>query len=312
VALVTRFNGRRGVVCRADQSLSGHVDVFRRWRAAIVLALCCGAAVSGLFAQETSHKSEKPKQLNPSSSQAGRQTFESICASCHGLDGRGGERGPDIATRAEVVRLSDERLSSILRTGIPQSGMPAFAALGSTKLSATVRHLRVLQGKGATPALPGNPEKGKEIFAGKAGCSECHMVRGLGGFLGPDLSNYGATHSAGDVRSAVVSVDKRSRLHKMLAKVTTKDGKTVSGLVRNEDNFSLQLQAPDGAFHLLMKSDIADVTYDSKPLMPADYATKLSENELNHLVAYLAIVAQAGHEKETATRKANGKISNED
>jgi cytochrome c oxidase cbb3-type subunit III len=277
----------------------------------MVAVLSCAVAMSCLFGQETNRGSEKAKQLNQSLSQAGRQTFESTCASCHGLDGKGGERGPDIATRSEVVRLSDEEISKILRTGI-QSGMPSFAALGSAKLSATLNHLRFLQGKGAAPTLPGNSGKGKELFAGKAGCSECHMVQGLGGFLGPDLSNYGASHSASDIRGAIVSPDKRSGSRKALAKATTKDGQTVSGLVRNEDNFSLQLQSLDGALHFLTKSDLAELTFGSKPLMPEDYTMKLSERELDQVVAYLLSVAHVRQERRKVISKTRKEASNEE
>jgi cytochrome c oxidase cbb3-type subunit 3 len=284
-----------------------------RWRNATIVAVLLLAVVTGcLVAQETNRTGEKAKQLSQSSSQPGRQTFESTCASCHGLDGKGGERGPDIATRAEVVRLSDAQISKILQTGIPQSGMPAFAALGPAKLSATLSHLRLLQGKSAAPTLPGSAVTGKDLFAGKAGCSDCHMVQGLGGFLAPDLSNYGGSHSVRDIRDAILSANKRSGSRKALAKVTTKDGQVVSGLVRNEDNFSLQLQTLDGTFHLLNKSDVSEIVLDSKPLMPSDYATKLSGNELDHLVAYLLSVAHEGQAQETATSKARKKISNED
>ncbi len=286
---------------------------FASWRRGAIIAIFSFVlATCSLFAQEPSRTSQKTNQGHQSTSQAGRQIFESTCASCHGLDGRGGERGPDIATRAEVVRLSDAQISKILQTGIPQSGMPAFVALGPAKLSAILNHLRVLQGKSAAPALPGNAATGKELFAGRAGCSECHMVQGLGGFLGPDLSNYGASHSVHEVRNAIVSADKRSGPRKAVAKVTTRDGQTVSGLVRNEDNFSLQLQTLDGTFHLLNKADVSEVASDSKPLMPSDYATKLSEKELDHVVAYLLSVAHEGQGPETATSKAKKKISNED
>lgn len=270
---------------------------------------CCAISMNCLFAQSASRKGRDSVQ---GSSAAGRRTFESTCASCHGLDGRGGERGPDIATRTEVVRLSDAQLARILRTGIPQAGMPAFAALGSAQLSATVNHLRSLQGKVAGTAVPGNAVSGKNLFAGKAGCSECHMVQGLGGFLGPDLSNYGANHSVAEVRDAIVSADKRSNSHRVSAKATTKDGHTIYGVVRNEDNFSIQLQSLDGTLHLLMKSDLADFVFDSKSLMPADYATKLSKQELDHLVAYLTQVARAGQDKETASSRAKTKVSTED
>ena len=62
--------------------------------------------------------------------------FESVCATCHGLDGRGGERGPNVATRAEVQQLSDADTLRILQAGIPAAGMPAFSALGVPKRQA--------------------------------------------------------------------------------------------------------------------------------------------------------------------------------
>jgi putative heme-binding domain-containing protein len=172
--------------------------------------------------------------------------------------------------------------------------------------------MRLLQGKGPAAALPGNPGKGKELFAGKAGCSECHMVQGLGGFLGPDLSNYGASHSVSDIHDAIVTADRRNRTgRKVLAKATTKDGQTVSGLVRNEDNFSLQLQSLDGALHLLAKSDITDLSFSAKPLMPDDYATRLSKEELDHLVGYMMSVAKAPQDGPRAI-KAKKKAASED
>jgi hypothetical protein len=38
--------------------------------------------------------------------------------------------------------------------------------------------------------------------------------------------------------------------------ISTQDGQNYSGRVRSEDNFSLQLQTLDGAFHLFMKSEL--------------------------------------------------------
>ena len=74
--------------------------------------------------------------------------------------------------------------------------------------------------------------------------------------------------------------------------VATRAGQTITGVLRNEDNFSLQLQSLDGAFHLLMKSDVASMTRDSNSLMPADYGSTLSASELNDLVSFLMSVDQ--------------------
>lgn len=243
-----------------------------KYTVVLILALAAGQA------QTTMHS-------------AGRRTFESSCAPCHGLNGKGGEHAPDIATRPDIVGLSDSEILKVLREGKPQAGMPPFAGLGPAKLFDTLNYLRFLQGKGKTPAVVGNAEKGKEVFSDKAGCSVCHMVHGSGGFLGPDLSDYGASHSADEIRSAIVSAEKRPGTHKGLAKATTRDGRQISGLVRNEDNLSVQLQAQDGAFYSLEKSDLSELIFDSEPLMSDNYGAKLSKSELDQLVGYLLSVA---------------------
>jgi hypothetical protein len=88
-----------------------------------------------------------------------------------------------------------------------------------------------------------------------------------------------------------------------LARAKTKDGRQISGLVRNEDNFSVQLQALDGTFHLLEKSDVSELEPDSAPLMPDNYGSSLSKSELEQLVGYLLSVADAKRDGQAVTSK---------
>src|SRR5436309_7708738 len=81
----------------------------------IVLSLICALATS--HAQTAAPKIREPKQPNLS---GGKRVFESNCASCHGLNGKGGERAPDIATKPEAVKLSDSETLRIMREGILQ------------------------------------------------------------------------------------------------------------------------------------------------------------------------------------------------
>src|SRR5215510_15662696 len=57
---------------------------------------------------------------------AGKRHFEAHCAACHGADGKGGERGPDIVSTENARRRSADDLSELIRRGIPAGGMPAF------------------------------------------------------------------------------------------------------------------------------------------------------------------------------------------
>jgi alcohol dehydrogenase (cytochrome c) len=70
---------------------------------------------------------------------AGRAQYERLCARCHGADGHGGEFAPDIV--AGVRRRSDPELSQLIRTGLPQKGMPG-AAVTDAQLRALLPLLR--------------------------------------------------------------------------------------------------------------------------------------------------------------------------
>ena len=62
---------------------------------------------------------------------------------------------------------------------------------------------------------------------------------------------------------------------------TTRGGAKVVGRIRNEDNFSLQLQTLEGAFHFVNKSDLEGLEYNPQPLMPSNYSSTLDSAELN-------------------------------
>jgi cytochrome c oxidase cbb3-type subunit 3 len=270
--------------------------------ASIFFAVCLVVSLSG--AQNAKSVARK-NQARDSTAEDGRKMFESACATCHGLDGRGGERGPDIAARAEVQQLSDEETLHVLQTGKPVAGMPAFGALGVPKINAVMAYLRVLQGGGKASPIPGDTQRGKLLFFGKARCTDCHMISGLGGFIAVDLSSYGSNRSAKEIRSAITDPNKDMEPRKRTVLVTTREGRQLTGIARNEDNFSLQLQSLDGTFHLFSKKDLEHFEYLPKSLMPSDYGTALSASELDDLVSYLVRAAREAKKSQASRTKAN-------
>jgi cytochrome c oxidase cbb3-type subunit III len=220
---------------------------------------------------------------------AGRKLFESTCAGCHGLDGRGGEKGPNIATRPEISRRSDDEILAILQHGVPGAGMPAFSRLGDAKLQAVVRHLRSLQGVNSKTAVAGNAGDGRKLFFIEGGCATCHMINGAGGFLGSDLSNYGAVMSVAELSEQITNHDQSPRARTI--EVSTRDGRKLSGFARNEDNFSLQLQTPDGKFHFLDKSTVVNVDY-SPAASAVDAEETLTKSDLDALISFLVITGR--------------------
>ena len=256
-----------------------------------LMFLCALVATQRVASQgQKSPRSANGGQHANASNVDGKQVFESRCAGCHGLDGRGGEHAPDIAMSEKTQRRSDDELSRIIAGGVPGTGMPAFASLGSN-LKSVIAYLRQLQGKNDSAKFPGDVKKGRELFYGKPRCSECHAIAGSGGFIASELSGFGGNRSADEIRQAIVKPTSANRLGgKMIVKM--RDGKEYSGVVRNEDNFSLQLQTLDGTFQLFQKSELASFSRQPDPLMPVNYAATLNRDELNDLVSFLMSAAR--------------------
>jgi putative heme-binding domain-containing protein len=225
------------------------------------------------------------------------------------LDGRGGERAPNIASNAKTQRLSDAQLSTIITKGISGTGMPAFHSLSPVQLRSVVSYLRTLQGKSKSRALPGDASNGKKIFFGKGECSTCHVITGEGGFLGPDLSGYGAAIPVQTILDDILNSKRIVPAGYKLATATTVDGASIEGIVRNEDNFSVQLQAKDGSFHFFQKSELQKLEYRNESLMPTDYGKRLSREELNDLVSYLMTAGSAPGKANAGTKAETKKDS---
>lgn len=247
------------------------------------LALFCGVAP-----RAQAQKASPSHKAAAASVAAGKKIFTTTCAACHGLDGRGGEHAPDIAGSSDVQQMTDTQIFRMVHNGSDSGAMPAFGSTFSNEqINSVVSYLRVLQGVQGTAKLPGDPDAGKALFYGAAGCAQCHMVEGQGGFIGPDLSSYAARHTVDEIRTAITDPNRNLDPREMPVRVTTKDGKTYSGIPRNQDNFSLQLQSLDGSFHLIEMSDVAHVEHSSHSLMPADYSQKFSAAQIDSLISFL-------------------------
>jgi hypothetical protein len=73
----------------------------------------------------------------------------------------------------------------------------------------------------------------------------------------------------------------------------------MEGLIRNEDNFSVQFQTEDGSFHLFQKSELRSLELRENSLMPTDYGERLSAGELDDLASYLITASPAASRRKT-------------
>ncbi|HUA00770.1 MAG TPA: c-type cytochrome [Candidatus Aquilonibacter sp.] len=226
----------------------------------------------------------------------GKTLFEGTCAGCHGIDGSGAN-GPNI--RNVGKQLGPEGIFTIIATGgAIGSGMPNFSGLGDQKIWQLVNYVTSFSETGGG-VVSGDPAKGKEVYEAN-GCSGCHTIDGHGGDSGPDLSNVGGVRSAGFLQDVLAdpganlpqsdaNLQERANYPSYtMYRVVMKDGKVIEGTRVNEDSFTLQLRDAKGQIRSVEKMNATKIeVVPGKSFMPS-YKDKLTEAQLNDLVAYLA------------------------
>ena len=113
------------------------------------------------------------------------------------------------------------------------------------------------------------------------------MVGGRGGRLGPNLSRIGASRSASALEREIRRPGEVIPIGFETITVTTREGRKIRGLRKNEDTFSVQLMTPAEDILSFMKPD---VTVDAEPLrslMPGYAPERVSDADLHDIVRYL-------------------------
>jgi len=274
----------------------------RAVRVTLLLTLMFGFAAVRAFAQE-----KNPYAGDAKIAKLGEYQFRLNCAFCHGLGARGGGRGPDLTRAQKRHGNSDAEMFHNIHDGIPGTAMPAATnggigvGMSDEEIWQVVTYLRSVQAK--APAQPaGNPEHGKELFNGALGCSTCHMIAGKGGRLGPDLSTVGASRSTEYLVESVRNPSRRlaqgifeatkefpQEYESVL--VVTADGTKLSGVVLNQDQFTLQMLDTREQLHLFEKDKLRSLETRRESAMPVYDQKALSDKDLQDLLAYLLEVA---------------------
>ena len=233
----------------------------------------------------------------------GKAVYDRHCTACHGADGGAGERAPAIViSSATTLRgeRSEAQILDIVRNGIPGTGMPAWKGrLAEADILAIGAYVHALRGTAIDNPLPGDAAHGREVFWGKGDCGSCHMLGGRGGVIGPDLSNIAVQRKAAAIGDALTKAEHRvygdGGVHLPAiplmdynpVTVVTQDGRSIEGVMRNQDAWSVQFIGIDGKYYSFDRERLRSVTIRPGSVMPTDYDKRLSPDEFRDLLAFL-------------------------
>ena len=192
--------------------------------------------------------------------------------------------------RAKFRRVSsDEEIVGVIINGVPGTGMPPNG-LSYARASAIVGYMRSMNGttgRKSIAAAAGDLARGKTLFEAKAGCAGCHRVRGQGGRSGPDLSEAGLTLRGIEIEASMLDPDEAYSTSTRPFRAVQKDGTTVTGLLINQNTFSVELADNNGTLRSLAKADLRESGFLPKSPMPSSRG-KLDAQELADIIAYVS------------------------
>ncbi|MBL9124959.1 MAG: hypothetical protein JNG90_15085, partial [Planctomycetaceae bacterium] len=139
----------------------------------------------------------------------------------------------------------------------------------------------------STPELAGgNWLRGRQVFLSEeAQCAKCHRTRGLGGAIGPDLSNLVHRDYASvlrDIREPnfALNPDYLTRI------VALEDGRLLTGSIRPEGE-SLIIGDQQGNETRVAQSDVVELQPSPVSIMPQDLLQTIGPDRLRDLLTFL-------------------------
>ncbi len=138
-----------------------------------------------------------------------------------------------------------------------------------------------------------DPDRGRTLF-GRI-CAQCHRLFGEGGEVGPDLT--GSDRANPDyVLENVLDPSATVGRDYTLTTVATRDGRLVSGILREQSQGALVIQTPSERI-TLPREDVEAVKGSTTSMMPEGQLEPLTPQEIRDLFAYLAATRPAPRSK---------------
>jgi putative heme-binding domain-containing protein len=130
----------------------------------------------------------------------------------------------------------------------------------------------------------GDRERGAKLFAKT--CAACHKLGDIGQQVGPDLASVGDKSPAG-LLVAILDPNRVVEARYVNYQATTKDGRTLTGLLASETGTSITLVGADGKANSLLRTEIDELASTGKSVMPEGLEKELPPADMADLIAFV-------------------------
>jgi len=214
----------------------------------------------------------------------GARLYDAQCTTCHGANGDG-VGGVDLRSGRFRNAVTDQDLTRVITSGIQGTGMLAFK-FDLSEIAGIIAYLRNMNTFDRGSMKTGDAGRGRTVFEGKGDCARCHRVDAQGSRVAPNLSDIGATRSAGTLLRSLTDPTSQMMPINRPVRAVTRDGKVINGRRLNEDTYTVQLIDNQEKLLSLTKADLREYTILTVSPMPS-YKDRLTQDDLADVVAYL-------------------------
>jgi putative membrane-bound dehydrogenase-like protein len=155
--------------------------------------------------------------------------------------------------------------------------------------SGTPDRRKVVEDYKAALDLKSDADRGKMLF--KKTCSTCHRLENEGTEVGPDLLSALRNKSAEQLLLDILDPSREVDPRYLNYVVTTKNGRSFTGLIAAETASSITLRRAEKAEDTILREQIDTIEATAKSVMPEGLEMQLSRQDVADVIAYLQKVA---------------------
>jgi putative membrane-bound dehydrogenase-like protein len=137
--------------------------------------------------------------------------------------------------------------------------------------------------------LMGDPIRGEQVYnkSSASQCKNCHVIRGQGKDLGPELSLIGKKYERGALLETILEPSKAISHGYETYVAETTDGQIFAGFLLQQNKSSITLRGADGKQLRLDAKKVESLTKSEKSIMPELVLRDVTAQDAADLLAYL-------------------------
>ena len=195
------------------------------------------------------------------------------------------ERLPLLLDAIEKKSFPTSALSAIQRSALlenpdealRQRAQPLLTVTNAQLLESLPRFTAALKG-------PRDAKHGEKVFREK--CATCHVVRGIGFAVGPDLAAEFQRAEETIVRD-ILSPSEAIAAGYVTYVVETTNGQILTGLIAGESANSITLRQPEGKEQSILRNEIAMLKSSPVSIMPEELGKTLTPQDVADAITWL-------------------------